>query len=104
MWCAQLCSGLYVSTVLAPARACVDPRRATTLLTLAAGVAIAEGIQASTGVGGDVKWPNAVCASGRKLAGILAEAVGDVIVLGYGVNLTVSAFPSDLRDRATSLE
>jgi len=103
-WFSPPGSGLYVSTVLAPARARVDPRRATTLLTLAAGVAIAEGIQASTGLDVDVKWPNDVYASGRKLAGILAEAVGDVVVLGYGINLAASAFPSDLRDRATSLE
>jgi BirA family biotin operon repressor/biotin-[acetyl-CoA-carboxylase] ligase len=38
------------------------------------------------------------------LAGILAEAVGNVVVVGYGINLTTSAFPSDLRIRATSLE
>lgn len=103
-WFSPPGSGLYVSTVLAPARARVDPRRATTLLTLAAGVAIAEGIMASTGLDVDLKWPNDVYASGRKLAGILAEAVRDVVVLGYGINLTSSTLPSDLRDRATSLE
>jgi len=103
-WFSPPGSGLYVSTVLAPARARIDPRRATTLLTLAAGVAIAEGIQASTGLDVDLKWPNDVYASGRKLAGILAEAVRDVVVLGYGINLTASALPSDLLDRATSLE
>jgi BirA family biotin operon repressor/biotin-[acetyl-CoA-carboxylase] ligase len=103
-WFSPPGSGLYVSAVLAPARARVDPRRATTLLTLAAGVAVAEGIQAGTGLEVDLKWPNDVYASGRKLAGILAEAVRDVVVLGYGINLTASAFPPDLRDRATSLE
>jgi len=102
-WFSPPGSGLYVSTVLAPARA-RDPRRATPLMTLAAGVAIAEGIHASTGLDVDLKWPNDLYASGRKLAGILAEAVGDVVVLGYGINLTASAFPSDLRDRVTSLE
>ena len=103
-WFSPPGSGLYVSTVLAPARARIDPRRATTLLTLAAGVAIAEGIQASTGLDVNLKWPNDVYASGRKLAGILAEALRDVVVLGYGINLTASSFPPDLRDRATSLE
>ena len=103
-WFSPHGSGLYVSTVLAPARARIDPRRATTLLTLAAGVAVAEGIQSSTGLNVDLKWPNDVYASGRKLAGVLAEAVRDVVVLGYGINLNVSAFPPDLRDRVTSLE
>jgi BirA family transcriptional regulator, biotin operon repressor / biotin---[acetyl-CoA-carboxylase] ligase len=103
-WFSPPGSGLYISTVLTPARARVDPRRATTLLTLAAGVAIAEGILASTGLDVDLKWPNDLYTSGRKLAGILAEAVRDVVVLGYGINLTASAFPPDLRDRVTSLE
>jgi BirA family biotin operon repressor/biotin-[acetyl-CoA-carboxylase] ligase len=103
-WFSPSGSGLYVSTVLAPTRARVDPRRATTLLTLTAGVAIAEGVEASTGVDVDLKWPNDLYVSGRKLAGILAEAVRDVVVLGYGINLTAAALPSDLRDRATSLE
>lgn len=103
-WFSPPGSGLYVSTVLAPARARVDPRRATTLLTLASGVAIAEGIQASAGTRVELKWPNDVHASGKKLCGILAEAVRDVVVLGYGINLTTAAYPADLRDRVTSLE
>src|SRR5205814_1330136 len=37
-WFSPEASGLYVSVVLAPARSAVDPLRATTLLTLAAGV------------------------------------------------------------------
>jgi BirA family biotin operon repressor/biotin-[acetyl-CoA-carboxylase] ligase len=40
----------------------------------------------------------------RKLAGILAEATGDAVVVGYGINVTATSFPPDLRDRATSLE
>jgi BirA family biotin operon repressor/biotin-[acetyl-CoA-carboxylase] ligase len=103
-WFSPPRSGLYVSTVLAPARARVDPRRATSLLTLAAGVAVAEGIHASTGAHVDVKWPNDVLASGKKLCGILAEAVRDVVVLGYGINLTNAAYPADLHDRVTSIE
>src|SRR5262249_56372150 len=67
-------SGLYVSIVLVPGRARVDPRRATTLLTIAVGVALAEGIQQATGLATDLKWPNDVYVGRRKLAGILAEA------------------------------
>jgi BirA family biotin operon repressor/biotin-[acetyl-CoA-carboxylase] ligase len=98
-------SGLYLSVVLAPARARGDPARATLLLTLAAGVAIAEGIAAATGLRADLKWPNDLQVSRRKLAGVLAEgADGNVVVLGYGVNIAPAAFPPELRDRATSLE
>jgi len=74
------------------------------LLTLAAGVAIAEGVEAATGLAADLKWPNDLLASGKKLCGILAEGGGETVVLGYGVNVLESAFPPELRDRATSLQ
>src|SRR5207248_6748914 len=86
-WFSPPQSGLYVSVVLMPSRARTDRARATTLLTLAAGVAIAEGVAASCGLETDLKWPNDVYASRRKLAGILAEAGDRRVVLGYGINI-----------------
>ena len=103
-WFSPPGSGLYVSVVLRPARARTDSRRATMLVTIAAGVAIAEGIGASTGLAVDLKWPNDVHVSERKVAGILAEAAHDTVVLGYGINLRAASYPVELRDRATSLE
>jgi BirA family biotin operon repressor/biotin-[acetyl-CoA-carboxylase] ligase len=103
-WFSPPGSGLYVSVVLAPARARVDPGRATLLLTLAAGVAIAEGVAAATGLRPDLKWPNDLQVSRRKLAGILAEGAANQVVLGYGINIAAAAFPPELRDRTTSLE
>ena len=56
----------------------------------------------------DLKWPNDLQVARRKLAGILAEAsgngVGDSVIVGYGINVAATAFPPELRDRATSLE
>jgi BirA family biotin operon repressor/biotin-[acetyl-CoA-carboxylase] ligase len=103
-WFSPPGAGLYVSVVLMPGGAHVDPARATMLLTLAAGVALAEGTEAATGLPIDLKWPNDLLVSRRKLAGILAEANGAKVVLGYGINVTAGAFPPELRDRATSLE
>jgi BirA family transcriptional regulator, biotin operon repressor / biotin---[acetyl-CoA-carboxylase] ligase len=103
-WFSPPGAGLYVSVVLAPATARVDPVRATMLLTLAAGVAIAEGVEAATSLAADLKWPNDLLVGGRKLAGILAEGHGEVVVLGYGINVLETAFPPELADRATSLE
>jgi len=104
-WFSPPKSGLYVSVVLAPGRARVDSARATVLLTLAAGVAIAEGLAASTGLRADLKWPNDLLVSRRKLAGILAEgASGNLVVVGYGINIAAAAFPPELHDRTTSLE
>ncbi len=107
-WFSPPGAGLYVSVVLAPAAA-TDPARATTLLTLAAGVALAEGIEEAAGLRVDLKWPNDLHVSGRKLGGILAESAGagdrlDRVVVGYGINVRSTAFPPELRGRATSLE
>jgi BirA family transcriptional regulator, biotin operon repressor / biotin---[acetyl-CoA-carboxylase] ligase len=109
-WFSPSGSGLYVSVVLTPGRA-RDERaaRATRLVTLAAGVALAEAVATATGLGVDVKWPNDLYVAGRKLAGILAEAAGgpdaeEAVVLGYGINVGATAYPRELRDRATSIE
>jgi BirA family biotin operon repressor/biotin-[acetyl-CoA-carboxylase] ligase len=95
--------------VLAPATATRDPAKATTLLTLAAGVALAEGIERAAGLRIDLKWPNDLQVSRRKLGGILAESSGtgdrsDTVVVGYGINVRSTALPPELRDTATSLE
>ena len=103
-WFSPPGAGLYVSIVLAPGTARVDPARATTILTLAAGVALVEGVEAATGVSAVLKWPNDLLVAGRKLAGILAEGHGETVVLGYGINVLATAFPPELRDRVTSLE
>jgi BirA family transcriptional regulator, biotin operon repressor / biotin---[acetyl-CoA-carboxylase] ligase len=106
-WFSPRGSGLYVSIVLRPAGARVDPQRATSLLTLAAGLALAEAIEAATGLHADIKWPNDLLVARRKLAGILAEsASSDLgrIVLGFGLNVDARAYPRELGDRATSLE
>jgi BirA family transcriptional regulator, biotin operon repressor / biotin---[acetyl-CoA-carboxylase] ligase len=107
-WFSPAGAGLYASVVLQPSRARVDPLRATTLLTLMAGVALAEGIREATGLQVDLKWPNDLQVSRRKLGGILAEAshngVDDAVIVGYGINVLATAFPPELRDRASSLE
>jgi BirA family transcriptional regulator, biotin operon repressor / biotin---[acetyl-CoA-carboxylase] ligase len=108
-WCSPPGSGLYVSMLLAPRRARVKPERARLLLTLAAGVALSQAIEVCTGLPVDIKWPNDLLVGRRKLAGILAEAVEagtatEAVVLGYGINVTPTAYPPDLVDRATSLE
>lgn len=114
-WFSPAGAGLYVSLVLEPARTTGDPERALALLTLAAGVALAEAVQRATGLTTAIKWPNDLLVDGRKLAGILAEGIVGrsdqsgvprvaSVVLGYGINVGRAAFPPELADRATSLE
>src|SRR5205814_71218 len=69
-WFSAAGSGLYASVVLAPARASVDPMRATMILTLAAGVAIAEAVESATALRADLKWPNDLYVSGRDRAAV----------------------------------
>jgi BirA family biotin operon repressor/biotin-[acetyl-CoA-carboxylase] ligase len=103
-WHSPSGAGLYLSVVLRP-QAKVVP-----LLTIAAGVAVAEGIRSSTGLSTAVKWPNDVLIAGRrKIAGILAEAgssSGGVshVIVGIGINVRPAAYPPDVAQRATSLE
>lgn len=98
-WASPGGAGLYLSIILRP-----DPSFAG-LVTLAAGVAVAEGIERATGLPVVLKWPNDVYVEGRKLAGILAEAVSSfAVVLGIGINVLPAAYPQDVAARATSLE
>jgi BirA family biotin operon repressor/biotin-[acetyl-CoA-carboxylase] ligase len=102
--------GIYATVILRP------PPDVAALVTITAGVAIAEGIEAATGLPVRVKWPNDVFVPGpagprsdRKLAGILAEGGtvphGDAwVVLGFGINVLPGAYPADVAARATSLE
>ena len=60
-------------------------------LPLLTGVAVAEAITGVTGVRTVLKWPNDVLAGPGKLVGILAEAAGDAVVAGIGVNVCAEA-------------
>lgn len=102
-WFSPPGAGLYVSTILRPGRS-PERERATSLTTIAAGVALVEGVRNATGFTTSLKWPNDVYVARRKLAGILAEGIGESVVLGYGINISTASFPPELGDRATSLE
>jgi BirA family biotin operon repressor/biotin-[acetyl-CoA-carboxylase] ligase len=66
-----------------------DPPAQT--LSLAAGLALAEAIDAAVpGQPLMLKWPNDVMHAGKKLAGILLERSGDRVAVGFGVNLAIA--------------
>jgi BirA family biotin operon repressor/biotin-[acetyl-CoA-carboxylase] ligase len=107
-WFSPAGAGLYVSVVCRNAAA-------VPLLTLAGGVAVADGILAATGLPVRIKWPNDVVVEAgtpvrrRKLAGILAEASTGAdgvqhVILGFGINLRSAAYPVGLAQSATSIE
>jgi BirA family biotin operon repressor/biotin-[acetyl-CoA-carboxylase] ligase len=106
-WFSPPGAGLYVSVIS-------RDRRAAPHITLAGGVAVADGIRRATGLPVEIKWPNDIVVDAgrgrrRKLAGILAEGSTSAeglqyVVLGIGINLQSAAYPPDIADRATSLE
>ncbi|MFY9556476.1 MAG: biotin--[acetyl-CoA-carboxylase] ligase [Blastocatellia bacterium] len=103
-WVSTRCSGLYFSVILRPE---INAAKGM-VLTLAAAVAVAETLKLDFNVNADIKWPNDVLASGRKICGILVESAieGDRLqyaVMGIGVNISHSAFPAEIENSATSL-
>jgi BirA family biotin operon repressor/biotin-[acetyl-CoA-carboxylase] ligase len=66
------------------------PRAARAWLPLLTGIAVAAALRAEAGVTAGLKWPNDVLVADRKIAGILAEAYGDAIVAGVGLNVTLT--------------
>jgi BirA family biotin operon repressor/biotin-[acetyl-CoA-carboxylase] ligase len=98
-WTAPPGTSLAVSVLLRPA----VPRERYGWLSLLAGAAMAEALR-SLGAAADLKWPNDVLIGGRKVCGILAEALPDGgAVLGAGLNHRIPAEALPV-PTATSLE
>ncbi|TFV53582.1 biotin--[acetyl-CoA-carboxylase] ligase [Blastococcus sp. TF02A-35] len=98
VWTSPPRAGVTVSFLLRPD----VPAARRGWLPLLTGVALAESVRDVTGVLSTVKWPNDLLArDGRKLAGILAEAVPGGVVVGVGLNVSTSA--AELPETGTSL-
>ena len=100
-WLASAGTSLLCSIQLRPA---ISPERLPELTGLAAR-ACAEAIEAVAGLEPELKFPNDLLLGGRKVAGILAEAREDRVVLGVGVNVNVpeADLPGKVDRPATSL-
>lgn len=101
-------SGIYMSFILKPR---FDAAKSV-LITTAASVAVCKAIENITGISCEIKWVNDVYMKGKKICGILTEAVTDFesghidyIILGIGINYSTSlaSFPKDLLGIAGSL-
>ena len=98
-------SGIYMSIVLNPESA--NP----VLITTAAAVAVCKAIEKICGKNPQIKWVNDIYLDGKKVCGILAEAVSDYktgqithIVLGIGINCSSAAIPEELAEIAGAVE
>jgi BirA family biotin operon repressor/biotin-[acetyl-CoA-carboxylase] ligase len=91
-WTSPPRAALTFSLLLKPA---VPPARRG-WLPLLTGVAVAAAVTKAAGVETGLKWPNDLLAADAKLAGILAEAAGDTVVVGIGLNVSTepAEFPA----------
>lgn len=84
------------------------PADEATRATMIGAVAVAEACEAAGARDVSIKWANDVQIAGRKVCGVLPEAVWEKgkllgVVLGIGVNIRVP-FTGELQSSATSLE
>lgn len=105
-WISPPGANVALSLILRPQLA---PTEAA-LLGLMASIAVAETVEAAGVSRAGLRWPNDVLVNGKKIAGILPEAVLDdtairfvIIGIGLNVNSLSSDFPKDLTTPATSL-
>ena len=73
--------------------------------TVICGAAVAETLE-GLGYDPEIKWVNDVLLGGKKVCGILAEAVTDtgLCVIGVGINLKSSSIPEELSETAAALD
>ncbi len=102
-WHAPAGSSLLVSVLVRPRLR----REHWAWLTSAAGLAAVETVTACCDLPARMKWPNDVVLEwgprAGKLAGVLAEAVGDAIVIGMGLNVDWQSVPDELEGVATAV-
>ncbi|MGM9601113.1 MAG: biotin--[acetyl-CoA-carboxylase] ligase [Faecousia sp.] len=101
--------GLYMSIVLRPE---ILHFENPTAVTAFAAVAVCEAIESISDKAPKIKWVNDIFIDGKKVCGILTEAVTDFesggfdwVVLGIGINVSVRTedFPGDLQSIAASI-
>ena len=103
-WHSERGTGLYFTLLVRPKLA---PAQAP-LLTMLAGLSAHAAIEKQTGLVPELKWPNDLMLSGKKLGGILTEMHAEpsavrFVVLGIGINVNQERFPGELASIATSL-
>ncbi len=95
--------GLYMSVLLYPDYSLELAQR----LTPAAAVSVCEAIEAHTVHKPRIKWVNDVMIDGKKVCGILTEAVccenKNAVIIGIGVNLNSADINKDITDKACAL-
>ena len=104
VWTSPAGVGIWMSMLLRPQ---IDPLAAS-MLTLVMALAAKKGIEISTGLKSEIKWPNDLVLNKKKICGILTEMSTEedairYVVVGIGINANTTDFPEEIRATATSL-
>jgi len=106
-WKSYNSEGLWFTIVLRPY---LEPEFVQ-IITLAASVAVVEGIFETQGIVCGIKWPNDIILDNCKLGGILTEISAEpghvnYVVVGIGININQdsSTFDDEIKNKATSLK
>lgn len=80
------------------------------LITLATGVAVENTLKRIGVKNAEIKWPNDILIHGKKVCGILTEAITsfntiESVIIGVGIdaNISIENFPEELRKNMTTL-
>jgi BirA family transcriptional regulator, biotin operon repressor / biotin---[acetyl-CoA-carboxylase] ligase len=103
-WHSERAAGIYVTLLLRPRLAPVQ----APLLTMMAGLSAHAAIRAQTGQTLELKWPNDLLITGKKVGGILTEMHAEpgqvrFVIVGIGLNVNQEKFTGELGAIATSL-
>ena len=91
VWTSPAGVGIWMSMLLRPQ---IDPLAAS-MLTLVMALAAKKGIEISTGLKSEIKWPNDLVLNKKKICGILTEMSTEL--------MEIQDFPDDIKATATSL-
>ena len=102
VWYSPADCNLYVSIIVRPQAAKLH------FVPFLAGIALVKTL-GYLGLNADLKWPNDVLVSQKKISGILIQSSFEQNVLknaivGIGINVNLTEFPSNLEETATSMK
>lgn len=99
-------TGLYMTLMLRPD---VDAEKFQ-MITVAVAVAVSMAVEELSGEKVGIKWVNDVYYRGRKIAGILTEAISsfesgeiECVITGIGINVSTKKFPPELAGTAGAI-
>ncbi|MBQ8923823.1 MAG: biotin--[Lachnospiraceae bacterium] len=91
--------GIYMSLILKPDLDVSD----ISGITLLCAVAIHKALSKYHKIKTNIKWPNDVLISGKKISGILTEYLDGYVIPGIGINVNNKSFDAAISEVATSI-